>query len=325
MSVGISIFSGCAGGYVGAGHVHPALLDAAREAVSEARESGLIRDGFVARCGDDIGLVLLHAESSETVHSLATDALTRARTVGARLAQHGANGDGRLRIDGVVLTLTPRTSEPVLCFLSDKAGPGAWNVHLYRVFADPFNTATLVTGEHASAGFRFVMADDAVFDLPDDLYAFLRAAGSEGRCVARVFSRSTGEQVAAASTGADPMLIVRSEAPFPTVGEALEAFAFPYAVAGWLSGTQVAPLMPVSTNDEASSRSDGPPRVIGLGFQVAPDRFVGPRDLLGDAAFDDARRQALTAADYLRRHGPFSPRGVRGASAPSDRAPQSTA
>lgn len=310
MSIYVSVYRGCAGGYVGAGHVHPALLDAAREAVSEARESGAIRDGFVARCGDDIGLVLLHEGATEEVRELAARTLTRARAVGARLAQHGSNGDGRVRLDGAHLSVEPRTSEPVLCFLSDKAGPGAWNVHLYRVFADPFNTASLVCDERTSAGFRFVMADGAVFDLPGDLYAFLRAAGAGGRCVARVISRATDETVASASAGADPVLIVRSEAPFPTVGEALEAFAFPYAVAGWPGGTQAAPLMPVSTNDEATSRSDGPPRVIGLGFQVAADRFVGPRDLLGDSAFDDARRQALVASDYLRRHGPFSPRAV---------------
>jgi fructose 1,6-bisphosphate aldolase/phosphatase len=96
---------------------------------------------------------------------------------------------------------------------------------------------------------------------------------------------------------------VRCEAPFPAVGEVLDAFAFPFVVAADRS----APLMPVSTNDESCSRSDGPPRAIGLGFQVANDRLIGPRDMLADPSFDDARRKARAAADYLGRHGPFAP------------------
>jgi fructose 1,6-bisphosphate aldolase/phosphatase len=67
-----------------------------------------------------------------------------------------------------------------------------------------------------------------------------------------------------------------------------------------------APLMPVSTNDESCTRADGPPRAIGLGFQVTADRLIGPRDMLADASFDDARRRARDAADYLGRHGPFA-------------------
>lgn len=293
MSIGVSVFRGCAGGYVGAGHVHPALLDAVREAVSEARESGAIADGFVARCGDDIGLVLLHGPGDEDARRFAEESFAKARSVGARLAQHGANGDGRTRIDGVHLTFEPRTSEPVLCFLADKAGAGAWNGHLFRMFSDPFNTPSLVCDERMSPGFRYAMHDGSVFDLPDDLYGFMRAA-EDGRIV-RVTSRASPDVAAAASAGPDPVLVVRAEAPFPGVGEALEAFAS--AVTVWPGGGRVSPLQPVSTNDEAASRSGAPARAIGLGFQLAPDRLVGPRDLLADAAFEDARRRALQAAD----------------------------
>jgi fructose 1,6-bisphosphatase len=41
------------------------------------------------------------------------------------------------------LELTERPSEPVLCF-ADKTNPGAWNLPLFRTFADPFTTAGLV-------------------------------------------------------------------------------------------------------------------------------------------------------------------------------------
>jgi fructose 1,6-bisphosphate aldolase/phosphatase len=295
----ISVFTGCAGGYVGAGGVHPALLDAAREAVSSAKEAARIRDGFVSRCGDDIGLVLLHAGPREALDAFALDVFGQARAVAVRLAQHGSDNGG-MRIDRAELTLQPRPSEPVLVFMSDKCGAAAWNAYLYRMFADPLNTPSLVSDSTLSEGFRFWIGQGESYELPEDLHIFLRAAGAERRCVTRVVSRATGATVAVASDGADPVLVVRAEPPFPKVGELLDALAFPFM-------TSSAPLMPVSTNDESCTRSDGPPRAIGLGFQVTLDRLIGPRDMLADASFDDARRRARDAADYLGRHGPFAP------------------
>ena len=299
----VSVYRACAGGYVGAGHVHPALLDAAREALAEAKESSLVADGFVARCGDAIGVVLLHGEpaGSGSVRSLVADLFERAHKVGARLAQFGVNGKP-LAVDGAELTLAARDSEPVLCFFSDKAEPGSWNVHLYRSFADPFNTPSLVGDAASREGFAFHMDDGPEFLLPADTYRLLAAAHAGGR-VQRIVARSTGEVAAVASSGDDPVLIVRCGSPFPAVEEVLEAFTVPYAVGATLGGPS--PLVPVSANGDASTRSVG--RAIGLGFQLTADRLVGPRDLLGDGAFDEARRQAAIAADYLRRHGPFVP------------------
>lgn len=311
----ISVLKACVGGYVGTGGVHPAVLDAAREALAEAKGGGVL-DGYVARCGDDLALIVLHDGSDDAVRALGRDAFSRSGVVGLRLGQHHAPTNGGPPIQSVGLDVGPRTSEPVLCFLADKAGPGAWNVYLYRTFADPFNTPNLVTDEVLRSGFRFTVFDrregrELGFDLPAELYDLLAVAGTPDRYViTEVRSRATGDVAAVASTGADPGLLVRAEAPFPAVGEVLEAFAFPYAVTGWLEGTYVGPLMPVSTSDETSTRFDGPPRAIGLGFQVADQRLVGPRDLLGDRAFEDVRRQALQAADYLRRHGPFAPHRV---------------
>ena len=94
----VSVYRACAGGYVGGGHVHPALLDAAREALAEAKESALVADGFVARCGDDIGLVLLHDEpaGSTSIRTLVTDLFERAHAVGVRLAS-SASTESRSR------------------------------------------------------------------------------------------------------------------------------------------------------------------------------------------------------------------------------------
>jgi len=47
--------------------------------------------------------------------------------------------------------------------------------------------------------------------------------------------------------------------------------------------------------------------VIGLGFQLAGGRLVGPRDLFDDPSFDEARRICSVLADRLRLHGPFEP------------------
>jgi fructose 1,6-bisphosphate aldolase/phosphatase len=303
----VSVFRACAGGYVGGGHVHPALLDAARGALSQAKDDGLVADGFIARCGDDIGLVLLHDEAagSTSVAELVRDIFEQAHAIGVRLHQHGANGHAP-PVDGAELSFAVRDSEPVLCFFSDKAAPASWNIHLYRAFADPFNTPALVSDPGLSKGFRFVVADGSgseTFDLPGGLYRFLAAASADGSRVSAVRSRATGEIAAVTSPSADPVLIVRCGAPFPAVEEVLEAFTVPYALGATLGGPT--PLVPVSANGDASTRSVG--KAIGLGFQVSTDRLVGPRDLLGDAAFDEARRMAAVAADYLRRHGPFVP------------------
>jgi fructose 1,6-bisphosphate aldolase/phosphatase len=299
----VSVFRACAGGYVGGGHVHPALLDAAREALAEAKQSSCVADGFVARCGDHIGVVLLHGEpaGSRSIGALVSDLFERAHAVGVRLHQHGINGK-RVPVEGAELEFETRDSEPILCFFSDKAEAGSWNIHLYRAFADPFNTPTLVTEPGSRDGFAFDVSG-TTFDLPGDLYRFLAATGIDGGRVSGVRSRATGDLVAVASPGSDPVLVVRCGSPFPAVEEVLEAFTVPYALGTTLGGPS--PLAPVSANGDASTRSVG--RAIGLGFQVTPDRLVGPRDLLGDAAFDEARRQAASAADYLRRHGPFVP------------------
>jgi len=74
-----------------------------------------------------------------------------------------------------------------------------------------------------------------------------------------------------------------------------------------MRGSHNGPLMPVSVAQANPSRFDGPPRVICLGFQIADGRLVGPRDMFDDPAFDECRRQAGWAADYLRKHGPFEP------------------
>jgi fructose 1,6-bisphosphate aldolase/phosphatase len=105
----------------------------------------------------------------------------------------------------------------------------------------------------------------------------------------------------------DPVCIVRSQGQFPAVGEVLEPFASPIFVEGWMRGSHMGPLMPVSVADSTPARFDGPPRVVAAGFQLADGKLIGPRDMLADKSFDLARHQANEMADLMRRHGPFEP------------------
>jgi len=100
---------------------------------------------------------------------------------------------------------------------------------------------------------------------------------------------------------------VRCQSQVPAVGEVLEPFTLPPPVEGWMRGSHYGPLMPVPVHNATPSRFDGPPRAIGLGFQLADGRLVGPRDMFDDPGFDEARRLCNITADYLRRHGPFEP------------------
>jgi fructose 1,6-bisphosphate aldolase/phosphatase len=65
--------------------------------------------------------------------------------------------------------------------------------------------------------------------------------------------------------------------------------------------------MPCGLDNHQPSRFDGPPRVIGMGFQLADGKLIGPRDMLGNNSFDRARQIALEVTDYMRRMGPFEP------------------
>ncbi|HYZ91800.1 MAG TPA: fructose 1,6-bisphosphatase [Actinomycetota bacterium] len=292
----MSAYRACVGGYVGGGHVHPALLDAARERLAAAKESGAVADGYVARCGDDIDLMLLHDGRSCDARSIARDVFGAAASAGSRLRQHG---NGGVEIDGVELSLAPRPSEPVLFFFSNRSVRGAWSLLAYRMLADPFVTPGLVGDAAMREGFRFTVRDpDGSYDLPADLYRFLAAVGRGARTV-EVRSRTTDEIAAVVSGGTDPVLVVRCESPFPGVEDALEAFS--------VEGSSMG-LAPVSANADSTTRSI--PRAIGLGFQVTPERLVGPRDLLGDAAFEEQRREAVAAARRTRNGAAIQPREV---------------
>jgi fructose 1,6-bisphosphate aldolase/phosphatase len=333
----LSIIKADTGGWVGHSSVHPEQMDVARRHLAAACTSGLLLDAHVSSCGDDLALVMTHEQGIESaeVHELAWDIFLDTTEVAKRLGLYGAGQDllsdafsGNLRGLGpgyAEIDIDERPSEPVLCFLADKTEPGAWNLPLYKMFADPFNTAGLVIDRSMHAGFTFEVYDlfenkRLEFDCPEHSYDLLMYIGAPARYVVHaVRSRALGIQAAATSTQRlsliagkyvgkdDPVMIVRCQSGLPAVGEVLEPFTLAHSVAGCMRGSHHAPLMPVSRDDATPSRFDGPPRVVGLGFQLHEGRLGRPRDLLGDPAFDRARQTANEVMDYLRRHGPFEP------------------
>lgn len=334
--VTLSVIKADTGGFVGHSSVHPDMLAEARRRV-EAEVGQLLIDGQVASCGDDISLIMTHNRGTDDqlVHAFAWDVFTATTAIAEKLGLYGAGQDllstafsGNLRGLGpgyAEMDFEERPSEPIIVFLADKTEPGAWNLPLFRMFGDPFNTAGLVIDAKMHAGFAYEVFDlydekRIVFDLPQDLHDMLMFIGAPARYVIHsVRSRELDIPAAATSTQRlslmagkyvgkdDPVMFVRCQSGLPAVGEALEPFAFPHTVAGCMRGSHHAPLMPVAAAHATPSRFDGPPRVVALGFQLHHGRLIGPRDMFDDPAFDEARRQASVVMDYLRRHGPFEP------------------
>jgi fructose 1,6-bisphosphate aldolase/phosphatase len=332
----LSIIKADTGGWVGHSAVHPRMLEEGRRRVEGVRGDLLI-DGQVSYCGDDMSLIMTHTHGleSESVHAFAWDVFLATTDIAKELGLYGAGQDllsdafsGNLRGMGpgfAEIEIEERPSEPVLCFLADKTEPGAWNLPLYRMFADPFNTAGLVIDPKMHDGFLFEVHDlvedkRLLLDCPEEIYDLLLLIGSPARYVIkRVISKSLGEVAAVTSTQRlslmagryvgkdDPVMIVRAQSGLPAVGEVLEPFSFPHTVAGCMRGSHHAPIMPVALEQAHPARFDGPPRIVCLGYQLKDGVLHGPRDMFDDPSFDKAREQCNEIMDYLRRHGPFEP------------------
>lgn len=337
-AITISAIKADVGGWVGHSSVHPEMLAEARDRVANAIAGDLLLDGAVNACGDDVNLVMTHRRGveAEPVHRFAWETFEALADVARELHLYGAGQDllaeafsGNVRGAGpgaAELEIVERPSEPFIVFAADKCAPGAWNLPLYAIFCDPFNTAGLVIDAKMHAGFTVEVHDliehrRIYFDCPRDLYDLLVFIGTPDRFVIKhVFRKGEREDpVASTSTSRlsliagryvgkdDPIMVVRCQSGLPAVGEALEPFARPHLVSGWMRGSHNGPLLACALDDSNPARFDGPPRVVGMGFQLADGRLVGPRDMLGGVSFDRARSEALQLADYMRRMGPFEP------------------
>ncbi len=337
MKITLSVIKADIGGYVGHTESHPDILAKADENMAEAKREELLIDYHVTKCGDDLQLIMTHQRGTddEKIHRIAWDTFVECTEIAKQLKLYGAGQDllsdafsGTVRGMGpgvAEMQFEERVAETVLIFMADKASSGAWNMPLYKIFADPFNTIGLVIAENMHQGFTFEVHDvkehkKIFFQTPEEIYDMLVFIGAPSRFIVKaVYHRGTNNIAAVSSTQRlaliagryvgkdDPVCIVRSQGEFPAVGEVVEPFASPILVEGWMRGSHMGPLMPVSIKDSTPTRFDGPPRVVAIGFQLSGGKLIGPRDLFADTSFDLARHQANEMADMMRRHGPFEP------------------
>jgi len=329
----LSVIKADIGGWVGHSSVHPRLLEKAEECLSQSKD---LIDFHVTHVGDDINLIMTHrlGTDNEEIHKLAFNTFKECTKIAKEMKLYGAGQDllsdafsGNVKGMGpgvAEMEFEERPSEPVIVFMADKTEPGAWNFPLYKMFADPFNTIGLVIDPKMHNGFVFEVHDlienkKVLFSLPEEMYDMLVFVGAPGRfCIKSVYDKN-GNIAATSSTQKlnflagkyvgkdDPVCIVRCQSGLPAVGEALEPFANPHLVSGWMRGSHSGPLMPVSVEKSNPTRFDGPPRVVALGFQIAQGKLIGPQDFFADPAYDKAREIANEIANYMRRLGPFEP------------------
>lgn len=337
--VTVSIIKADVGSLVGHHIVHPRQIEVAKQSMEKAKRSEIISDFYVTHVADDLELIMTHrkGENDTKVHELAWNTFKEVTekvskplklyAAGQDLLGEAFSGNIKGLGPGVAeLEFEERRSDPVVILMADKTEPGAWNLPLFKIFADPFNTAGLVIDPALHNGFTFDILDvyegTAVsLQCPTEMYDLLSLIGNPGRYVVSRIRRNDGLVAAGASTTRmsliagryvgkdDPVCIVRAQHGLPAVGEILEAFAVPHLVAGWMRGSHHGPLMPISVQDTQNkvTRFDGPPRVVALGFQISDGQLIGPADLFADPAFDRARDLAAQITDYMRAHGPFMP------------------
>jgi fructose 1,6-bisphosphate aldolase/phosphatase len=337
MRITLSVIKADIGGFVGHSESHPDVLAKAGECMAKAKQQGMLIDYHVTKCGDDAQLIMTHTMGvdNKAIHEMAWNTFVDCTQVAKKLKLYGAGQDllcdafsGNVKGMGPGLAemeINERPSEAVIIFMADKTSSGSWNMPLYKMFADPFNTIGLVIAENMHNGFVFEVHDimkhqKIKFNTPEEIYDMLVFIGAPSRyAIKAVYHKDTGDIGAVSSTQKlallagryvgkdDPVCVVRTQGTFPAVGEVLEPFAHTFLVEGWMRGSHYGPFMPVSIPDSTPTRFDGPPRVIAAGFQLADGKLIGPRDMFADKSFDNARQEALDAADFMRLHGPFEP------------------
>ncbi|MCX8150320.1 MAG: fructose-1,6-bisphosphatase [Candidatus Bathyarchaeota archaeon] len=335
----------CDVGSLAGHHVVPRpLFKIAQKKLREAVENGLINNFYIFNAGDDLELLLAHekGERNHMIHELAWNTFREAADKALTLKLYGAGQDLlKTAFSGNVCGMGPgvaemefeeRGADPIVVFAADKTSAGSFNYPLFRMFADPMNTAGLIIDPHMLCGFKFEVVDTLenkaiMLKCPEEMYELLALIGTVGRYVISRIYRADDNLICAASSVSklsliagkyvgkdDPVMITRAQHGLPAVGELLAPFMHTYFVQGWMRGSHWGPLMPVGLKDSKCTAFDGPPRIVALGFQVANGKIASDdegnpmiADLFDDPAFDEARREAVLSGTALRRMGEFEP------------------
>jgi fructose 1,6-bisphosphate aldolase/phosphatase len=335
----------CDVGSLAGHHVVPKpLLTIAEKNLGTALEDGLINSYYVFNVGDDLQLLMIHdkGELNPDIHKLAWNTFKEAAGKALELKLYGAGQDllktafsGNIRGMGpgvAEMEIEERGSDPMVVFAADKMSAGAYNLPIFRIFADPMSTAGLVIDPNMGGGFKFEIIDTkenekVVLKCPEETYELIALIGTVQRYVISRVWRARDDLICAAGSVTrlsqiagkyvgkdDPIAILRAQHGLPAVGEILAPFMHSYLVEGWMRGSHWGPIMPVALKDAKCTLFDGPPRMAALGFQVANGKIACDdngkpmiADLFDDPAFALARREALENASMLRRMGEFEP------------------
>ena len=213
----LSVIKADVGGWVGHSTSHPEMLALAGEILKEAVAKGFLVDAQVLHVGDDVELIMTHrrGEEDQEIHKFAWDTFITLTELAKRLKLYGAGQDlladsfsGNVKGMGPGsggMSFVERHSEPVIIFMADKTSPGALNLPLFRMFADPFNTVGLVIDPAMHRGFRFRVLDvmehkEWFLSCPEDMYDLLVLIGATGRYVIANIYRKKDNEVAVASS-----------------------------------------------------------------------------------------------------------------------------
>ncbi len=161
------------------GHTKPSesMLAAVRSRVEGAVKQALLHDGLVTYTGDDIAIIMSHAQGvgARAIHRLAWDCFVAASDQARAAGLYGAGQDllvdapsGNVRGAGpavaeIEFVRDPqskhRPAEAFLVFAGDKCAPGAYNYPLYSVFCDPMHNGGLLLSPKIHQGFTLSIID----------------------------------------------------------------------------------------------------------------------------------------------------------------------
>lgn len=318
------------------GHIQPdpKMKETIQKFLETAKGVDII-DFHIQSVGDDIGIVMshTHGENSERVHRLAWDAFCKATEVAKALGLYGAGQDllkdsftGNIRGLGPAIAemeFEERPGETLVLFQADKTEPGAYNLPLYLMFADPMHNSGLMLSPKMAEGFNFEIIDvektecDSVISLntPEELYDIAALIRNNHKfIVERVFSRTTGEIAAVNCTTRlsliagkyvgkdDPIMLVRAQSQFPATGEILSPFTISHYVSGFMRGSHIGPLTPVPVNSDISY-FDGPPIVAATAFNVKNGKLSSFMDCFANQFWELIRKKANQKALFIREQG----------------------
>lgn len=299
----------------GHGSVPAEMLEAVAEVWAQAAAEGKIIDFFITRTGDDISVTVTHINGKDNpmMHKLAWDGFLNGAVIAKDMGLYGAGQDlladsfsGNIKGAGPGITeleFMERPSEPIIVFAADKCGPGVFNTAVKWVYTDPNSAYVALKPDKANevefgvidfehggklgreatlvpkkmTGMQFSQAISLIAG-EQTRYSFTNLT-SRGEDIAGVTATRL-HNIAGEYVGKDdPVLVVRTQKDLPAEGAFTAPFFKLYPTVGWMMGSQIGYLLPVSLPEAKIGVYDGPPLLTAIGFNINEGRLVGFMDL----------------------------------------------